>query len=71
MAAFRNFVRALAGRLSTKLRISIGLMLLLLSLMMGLMYLGLVPDEKQLVREARANLAEAIAANVTALIACW
>ncbi len=69
MAAFRNFVRALAGRLSTKLRISIGLMLLLLSLMMGLMYLGLVPDEKQLVREARANLAEAIAANVTALIA--
>ena len=69
MAAIRHYVKAITDRLSTKLRVSIGLVLLLLSLMMSLMYLDLVPDEKQLVREARSNLAEAIAANVTALIA--
>ena len=69
MAPIRHVVRAWAGRLSTKLRISLGLVLLLLSLMMSLMYIGLVPDEKQLIREARTDLAEAIAANVTTLIA--
>ena len=69
MAALRHFVKGLTDRLSTKLRVSIGLVLLLLCLMMSLMYVGLVPDEKQIIREARSNLAEVIAANVTALIA--
>jgi len=69
MTALRRFITGLMGRLSTKLRVSIGLVLLLLCLMMSLMTVGLVPDEKQLTREARANLAEVIAANVTALIA--
>jgi len=69
MDALKHFIEGLTGRLSTKLRVSIGLVLLLLSLMMSLMYVGLVPDERQLIREARANLAEVVAANVTALIA--
>ena len=41
----------------------------MLSMMVSLMFVGLLPDERQLVREARSNLAEALAANVTALIA--
>jgi len=68
MTSIRRFAKATMGRLSTKLRVSIGLVLLLLSLIMGLMYIGLVPDERQMIREARANLAEALSANVTALI---
>ena len=69
MKSIRHFIRALSGRLSTKFRISVGLVLLLLSLMMSLTYVGLVPDERQLRREAHSHLAEALAANVTALIA--
>jgi PAS domain S-box-containing protein len=68
MTAIKRLARTLVGRLSTKFRVSIGLVLLLLSLLMGLMYIGLVPDQRQLVREARAHLAETIAANLTALI---
>ena len=68
MTAIRRFAKATIGRLSTKLRVSIGLVLLLLSLIVGLMYIGMVPDERQMIREGRANLAEALSANVTALI---
>ena len=68
MAVIRRLLRRLGGRLSTKLRIAIGLVLLLLSLMVGLIFIGLVPDEKRLIREGRTNLSEAVAANITALI---
>ena len=55
-------------RLSAKFHIAIGQTFLLVSLILIALYLGLVPDRVGAIREGRAILAEAIAANSSALI---
>ena len=55
-------------RLTAKFHIAIGQTALLVSLILVALYLGLVPDRLGAIREGRAALAEAIAANTTAFI---
>ncbi|ETW93892.1 MAG: hypothetical protein ETSY2_50610 [Candidatus Entotheonella gemina] len=55
-------------RLSAKFHIAFGQTCLVLSLMLTALYLGLVPDRQAAIREGRAALVEAIAANSSRLI---
>lgn len=55
-------------RLTAKFHIALGQTSLLVSLILVALYLGLVPDRLGAIREGRAALAEAIAANTTAFI---
>ena len=52
---------------STKFRLTLGLTLLLLSLLVSGTLFGLIPDKMKLVREGRTALAESIAAMSMAL----
>ena len=54
--------------LSAKSRIALGQVGLVVSLVLGAMFLGLVPDRDSAVREGRAALAEAIAANSSVFV---
>ena len=54
--------------LSTKSRLAIGQVSLLVSVLLTASLLGLMPDRNSAVREGRAALAEAIAANSSALV---
>ncbi|MCA9480979.1 MAG: hypothetical protein KC545_11560, partial [Nitrospira sp.] len=54
--------------LSTKSRLAIGQVSLLVSILLMASLLGLMPDRVAAVREGRAALAEAIAANSSVLI---
>jgi PAS domain S-box-containing protein len=54
--------------LSAKSRIALGQTGLLVSLLLAAIFLGLVPDGSKAVREGRAALAEAIAANSSVLV---
>ena len=53
---------------SAKSRIAIGQVGLLVSVLLMASYLGLVPDRDMAIREGRAALAEAIAANSAVLV---
>ena len=55
-------------RLTAKFHIALGQTGLLASLLLVAIYLGLVPDRLGAIREGRAALAEAIAANSSAFI---
>jgi PAS domain S-box-containing protein len=55
-------------RLSSRLHLSIGLALLLLSVLLAAQYLGLVPDREAALRDGRVALSESVAISATALI---
>lgn len=55
-------------RLNARARIVLGQVSLLGSLLFGASFIGLIPDERTSIREGRAALAEAIAANSSALV---
>ncbi len=55
-------------RLSAKFHIAFGQTCLLMSLILVAIFLGLIPDRQSAIREGRAALAEAIAANSSGLI---
>ncbi len=55
-------------RLTAKFHIAFGQTCLLVSAMLIALYVGLVPDRLNAIREGRATLAEAIAANSSALV---
>ena len=55
-------------KLSPKSRIAMGQVGLLVSLLLTASYLGLIPDRTAAVRDGRAALAEAIAANSSAMV---
>ncbi len=55
-------------RLSAKFHIAFGQTCLLISLVLSAIFLGLVPDRQSAIREGRAALAEALAANSSGLI---
>ena len=54
--------------ITAKTRITIGLTLLLLSIMMGANFLGVIPDRRSAVLEGRRKLCEAIAINSSILV---
>jgi PAS domain S-box-containing protein len=54
--------------LNAKAHIALGQTLLVVTLLLGALALGLVPDRRSAVRQGRANLAEAMAINGSALI---
>jgi signal transduction histidine kinase/DNA-binding NarL/FixJ family response regulator len=55
-------------RLNAKARIAIGQVGLLISILLAASFLGLVPNQQLAIREGRAALAEALAANSSALL---
>ncbi len=55
-------------RFNTKARIAFGQVGLIASVLLAASFIGLVPDENSAIREGRAALAEAIAANSSALL---
>ena len=55
-------------KLNAKSRIALGQVGLLASVLLGASFFGLIPDQRMSIREGRAALAEAIAANSSALI---
>ncbi len=55
-------------KLNAKSRIALGQVGLLVSVLLAASYLGLIPDQQSAVREGRAALAEALAANSSALL---
>jgi signal transduction histidine kinase/HPt (histidine-containing phosphotransfer) domain-containing protein/ActR/RegA family two-component response regulator len=55
-------------RLSAKSRIALGQIGLIASVLLGASFLGLIPDQRSSIREGRAALAEALAANSSALM---
>ena len=54
--------------LNTKAHVALGLASLTTSLVLGAVFLGLVPDRIGAIREGRLTLAETLAANSTALV---
>ena len=57
-----------AMKLNAKSRIALGQVGLLASVLLGASFFGLIPDQRVSIREGRAALAEAIAANSSALL---
>ena len=55
-------------RLSAKSRIALGQVGLVASVLLGASFIGLIPDQRASIREGRAALAEALAANSSALV---
>lgn len=55
-------------KLSAKTRIAFGQMGLLASVLLAASFLGLIPDQRATIREGRTALAEALAANSSALV---
>jgi PAS domain S-box-containing protein len=55
-------------KISARSRIAIGQVGLLASVLLGASFLGLIPDQRASIREGRAALAEALAANSSALV---
>ncbi len=55
-------------KLNAKIRITLGLVGLVASIMLVASFLGLIPDQRSSIREGRAILAEALAINSSALI---
>ncbi len=55
-------------KLSAKSRIALGQVGLVASVLLGASFIGLIPDQRASVREGRAALAEALAANSSALV---
>lgn len=55
------------SRITTKFRVAIAQVGLLISLLMGALMLGLVPDRENTLRQSRASLAEVIAIDASAL----
>ncbi len=55
-------------RLSAKSRIALGQVGLVATVLLGASFIGLVPDQRASIREGRAALAEALAANSSALV---
>ena len=55
-------------KLNAKARIALGQVGLLASVLLGASYLGLIPDQRTSIREGRTSLAEALAANSSALV---
>jgi len=55
-------------KLNAKSRIALGQVGLLASVLLGASFFGLIPDQRVSIREGRAALAEAIAANSSALV---
>ena len=54
--------------MNTRFRVTLGLTSILISLVMMAWYVGVVPDENRLARQARGALAESIALHVTAMV---
>jgi len=55
-------------KLNSKSRIALGQVGLLASVLLGASFFGLIPDQRMSIREGRAALAEALAANSSALL---
>ena len=55
-------------KLNAKSRIALGQVGLLASVLLGASFFGLIPDQRMSIREGRAALAEALAANSSALV---
>ena len=55
-------------KLNTKARIALGQIGLLASVLLTASFLGLIPDQRASIREGRSSLAEALAANSSALV---
>jgi PAS domain S-box-containing protein len=55
-------------RFSTRFLVSVGLASLLASILLGAMYIGVVPDRTEALRKGRGALGESVAAGVSALI---
>jgi len=55
-------------RLNARSRIAFGQIGLLASILLGASFLGLVPDQRSTIRDGRTALAEALAANSSALV---